>query len=296
MNRSGKSTRSFQSGFRSVFAALSPAKRRCALSGGELFSAEQELAYLRHAYDALQESERIARRRHGLLISRLGHELRTPLAPLMAVAGILKHCKSEVEVLASAGAVIERQVWYIGRIVDDLLVAIRSDCDTLGLILESVDLSSLVQETIAVMKPLFDNRHQELCISNTLDGRKLRLDRLRIMQVLVNLLENASRYTQDGGRIHISLRMIAPEVEIEVSDTGIGISESMLSTIFEAYSRENEAIAFHKDGMGIGLSVVHEIVKAHGGRVTASSMGRGHGSSFIVGLPLREIQNGPAGL
>ncbi len=225
-------------------------------------------------------------REQKILLARFDHELRAPLATLRTAAALIVRSRADPKALERVGAVIDRQVACLARLLDDLCQSLRNNRDELTMICEDFDLTELLQDTISVMHTGFRARGQEICLAPPLKNpMQMFGDPIRIMQVFVNLLENASKYTSDGGLITVSAQRCGHETEVRIRDNGIGISGEMLTAIFEPYVREHEATLQSQHGRGIGLSLVREIVRAHGGTVFASSSGRGCGSEFVVRLP-----------
>jgi diguanylate cyclase (GGDEF)-like protein len=219
------------------------------------------------------------------LLAVVGHELRNPLTPIRTAAALLGHARADVPLLRRVQGIIERQVTHIARLVDDLLDVSRGHAGKLRLERRRVDIRVLVDEAVRACRPAMDARLQHISVfvpgcPLTVDG-----DPIRLTQVLCNLLDNASKYTQVGGEIGLSVTAVDDVIVITVSDNGIGITAAALPEVFKPFIQDRHAIGFNGEGLGIGLTVVRELIQAHGGQVVASSAGTGFGSQFAVTLP-----------
>lgn len=223
-------------------------------------------------------------RRLKQLIAVVAHELRNPLAPIRSAASALtKVTPAELERLQ---AIIQRQVDQAAKLVADLLDVAHIDLGSLRLDAQDIDLAKIMHEAIDDCRPAIARRNQHLRLDMPAAPLPMRADGGRMMQILTNLLDNASKYTPDGGDIGISVAAMAEEVVVVVSDNGIGITRQALPHVFEAFLRDRNARDFNGAGLGIGLCVVRELVEAHGGTIAAWSDGVGQGSRFVVKLPL----------
>ena len=182
--------------------------------------------------------------------------------------------------------IIERQVVNLARLVDDLLDVSRIDSGKLRLDLTLVDIGEVVDATLDVVRPAMDARMQRFGLKMPAVPLRIEGDRGRLEQVLGNLLNNASKYTPPEGSIDLSIEAIGGALVLTVADSGIGIDAEALPFVFEPFNQDLRAVAFNGEGLGIGLTVVRELVKAHGGTVQAGSAGTGLGSRFVVTLPL----------
>src|SRR5688572_13649773 len=216
----------------------------------------------------------------------LSHELRNALAPLKNALLILR-LTPEVEgpVRDKAHALIERQIVNLSHLVDDL-----QDMSSLGVgrvqfHAGRVDLREVVQRSVDAVMSAFANRKHQVSVTLPAEPVWLEADSIRMEQVAVNLLSNAAKYTQDGGRIEVLVDRIMDRAELRVADSGIGIAPEMLPRVFDLFARA-ETERDHRKGMGIGLNVVKRIVTQHGGSVVARSAGPGAGSEFVVSLPI----------
>lgn len=211
------------------------------------------------------------------------HELRNPLVPIRAAAALL--ARAAPEELPHLQAIIERQVMRMTRLIADLLDVSRAEEGKLKLRREVVDMRAVVAEAVDVCRPAMRVRSQRLKISLPPTRLDMDGDTGRLVQVVSNLLDNASKYTPPGGVIRISIAATGDELRLIVSDNGIGISAQALPRLFERYVQEAHAVEFDAAGLGIGLALVRELVQAHGGTVEVQSAGLGQGSRFIVKLP-----------
>jgi diguanylate cyclase (GGDEF)-like protein len=232
----------------------------------------------------LQAAAQAAQDRQGGVLSMVAHELRNPLTPIRMAAGLLG--RAQPGTVVQVREIIEQEVVHMMRLIDDLLDVSRANIGKLRLDRVKVDLSQVIAGANGACRPAMDMRRQRLVVDvpeplPTLDG-----DPIRLGQVLRNLLDNASKYTPDGGRIVLSVVGRDHAVEITVADDGIGISADALPAVFNPFVQDAHAVGFNGSGLGIGLTLVRELVDAHGGTVTASSAGTGSGSRFVVSLPL----------
>lgn len=188
-------------------------------------------------------------------------------------------------VLEAMRQTIDRQSRHLERIVDDLLDVDRIARGRLKLESEPVDLARLVEGALKASRPLIERRQQQLQVSIPERAVPLDGDALRLTQVVVNLLNNAAKYTPVGGRIWVTLTSKAEATELRIRDSGIGIRPEMIGRIFDLFVQDEEAQRFSDRGLGVGLALVRRVVELHGGRVEAHSDGRDRGSEFVVLLP-----------
>ncbi|HWP18221.1 MAG TPA: ATP-binding protein [Burkholderiaceae bacterium] len=240
-------------------------------------------ATARHlAQQALAESER----RKDEFLATLAHELRNPLAPLRTGLEILRIARDRPETAAQALQLMERQLGHMVRLIDELMDLSRISRGLIELKMDQVPLADVVHHAVETSRPLLDARQHELVIE--LPGQPLvvRADAMRLGQVLCNLLNNAAKYTEPGGRIRLAVERRGEEVCIAVSDNGIGIPPQMLPRVFDMFSQVHRSFDATGGGLGIGLAIVKRLVEMHGGRVQAHSDGPSRGSTFTVCLPL----------
>ena len=217
------------------------------------------------------------------IISTLAHELRNPLTPLLNAAEMLRQGMP----VDYPVQLIERQVEFIRRLVDDLLEAARARAGKLRLKRERLVLQDVIAASVEMARPLLEKRSQRLEILLAPTPILVDVDAVRMQQVLANLLNNAGKYTAEGGCVWVKATVEDEDAVVRIEDNGVGIAPEMLQFIFELFAqvpspdREERA-----DGLGIGLSLVKDLVALHGGTVQASSDGIGKGSTFTVRLPL----------
>ncbi|MBF6651072.1 PAS domain S-box protein, partial [Methylobacter sp. BlB1] len=232
-----------------------------------------------------EEALRLADRRKDEFLAMLAHELRNPLAPIRNAVQLLKMLEPTDPKLAWSRNVIDRQVTHMARLLDDLLDVARIMQGKIRLNMERFELTEILNNAIETSRPLIESRGQELIISQTTTPPWIEGDRIRLAQVLSNLLNNAAKYTSEGGKITLSVMREDSSAVIEVRDTGIGISPDILPQIFDLFTQADHSLAHAQGGLGIGLTLVRELIEIHGGTVTASSAGIGQGSTFTVRLP-----------
>src|SRR5476651_893652 len=231
-------------------------------------------------------------RRKDEFLAMLSHELRNPLAPILNAALLLRlhsnrnrlHGIEDPVVHQSAG-IIERQVGQLARIVDELLEVSRITTGRIQLQKERIALSVVVEHAVATVRSLIDQRKHELTVSLPTQAIWLNADAARLEQVVVNLLTNAAKYTDEGGHVWLTLQQEGEEAVLSVRDTGVGIAPEILPRIFDLFTQAERSLDRSQGGLGIGLALVQRLVEMHGGTVTASSA-LGQGSEFVVRLPV----------
>lgn len=232
-----------------------------------------------------EEALRLVDRRKDEFLAMLSHELRNPLAPIRNAVKLLKNQDITYSQLAWSCEVIDRQVTHMVRLLDDLLDVARIMQGKIRLELEPLELADIVNNAVETSSPLIESRGQELVISQPQTPQWIKGDRVRLAQVLSNLLNNAAKYTGEGGKITLNIMQEGSDAIIEVRDTGIGIPPDILPRIFDLFNQADCSLAHSQGGLGIGLTLVRKLVEIHGGTVTATSEGSGQGSSFKVRLP-----------
>ena len=242
----------------------------------QLAEAEAEVAELTRAAESV-------RARQMEFLAFVAHELRNPLAAIRTSTAVLSHGRPEDAI--AMRTIIERQVAQMVRMIDDLLDVTRSSTGKLRLVTGTVNLGDVVSHAVENAASAFASRGQRLDIDGMDEPVELDGDHTRLIQVFSNLLDNASKYSPNGTSVQLTVRPLEHSVEITVVDSGIGMSIKALKNIFDPFAQELHAVGFNATGLGIGLAVVRDVVEAHGGRVTASSAGLGHGSRFVVTLP-----------
>jgi PAS domain S-box-containing protein len=264
---------------RAIDDSAAPIRRGGVVIGSVLVF--RDVTELRAAEQALREADQ----RKNEFIATLAHELRNPLAPIKNSVALLQLQGPPDKELARARGIIERQVEQISRLLDDLLDVNRLGRRKLEVRKEHVTLEAIVAAAIETARPGIEARRHRVTIDVpkdiVLDG-----DPLRLSQVFANLLNNATKYMDDGGEIWITATRERDDVVVVVKDTGIGIAPDSLPTLFEMYSQAPLALERTQGGVGIGLSLAKGLVELHGGTMSARSDGIGKGSEFLVRLPI----------
>jgi PAS domain S-box-containing protein len=218
-------------------------------------------------------------------MSILGHELRNPLAAISYAVSLLEldaHDRESQQPLE----LIRGQLTQISRLIEDLLDLARVKQGKIAIQNRTVDLNLVAGNAVEATRPLFQQRKQVLHVSQVAAPLTLEADPVRLEQVIVNLLNNAAKYTEPGGHIWLNTEREGHHARLTVRDNGIGMKPETLASIFHLYSQDSAARARSEGGLGIGLALVDALVKLHGGSVTARSEGIGRGSEFTVQLPL----------
>jgi signal transduction histidine kinase/ActR/RegA family two-component response regulator len=231
---------------------------------------------------ALREADR----RKDVFLATLAHELRNPLAPIRNAAQMLGSSKLEPEQLRWAQSVIQRQVKHMAWLLDDLLDVARITQGKLELKKQHIALNGVVDSAAETARPLLDSKNHRFNVTLPAEPVTRDADPLRLSQVLSNLLTNAAKYTDAGGHITLSGHVEDGTLTLSVKDNGIGIPPESLHGIFEMFSQVAGAAGRSEGGLGIGLALVNGLTELHGGTVEARSEGLGHGSEFIVKLPI----------
>lgn len=233
----------------------------------------------------LQDTAEGALARHQTYLALLGHEIRTPLSPLRNVAALLDRAPLQQAALTRLKLTIERQVVQIARLVDDMLAFASASKPRLEVEFQPADVVALAHQAAEACQASVDARRQTLQLLGTHATEAARVDPVRLVQIITNLIDNASKYTPAEGRIVVRVDGTPTEVSIAVADNGMGLSSSDSEALFEPFSRAPEALASGSPGLGIGLTVVRELVRAHQGSITVASGGIGLGAEFVVRLP-----------
>ena len=219
-------------------------------------------------------------------LATLAHELRNPLAPIRTGLDLLRMTPRDPDALARVHAMMDRQLGHLIHLVDDLLDIARITRGKIELKRESVDLKVIAQMAVETSAALIEAHGHRLDVDLPEEPLPLEADVTRMVQVLANLLNNAAKYTPAGGRVALSAWREDGHAVVAVSDTGIGIPPDAIGSVFEMFTQVRGSLDRAQGGLGIGLSLVRRLVELHGGRVSAVSAGRGHGSTFTVRLPL----------
>ncbi|MFI3157879.1 MAG: PAS domain S-box protein [Methylococcaceae bacterium] len=238
-----------------------------------------------------EEALRLADRRKDEFLAMLAHELRNPLAPIRNAVQLLKTQEITDSQLVWSCDVIDRQLAHMVRLLDDLMDVARIMQGKIRLEIEHFGLADIVKNAIETSRPLIESRGQELIISQTTTPQWIEGDRIRLSQVLSNLLNNAAKYTGEGGKITLSVMQEDSDAVIEVRDTGIGIPPDILPRIFDLFTQAKHSLDQSQGGLGIGLTLVRKLVEIHGGTIKAASGGIGQGSSFTIRLPTLAVES-----
>jgi signal transduction histidine kinase len=225
----------------------------------------------------------LANRTKDDFLAMVGHELRNPLSPILIALELMR-----LKGLGSLGrehAAIERQAHHLVRLVDDLLDVARIAQGKIALRLERVEFSKLLAQALETVSGLLEERQQSLELDVPAQGLALDADPMRFVQVLVNLLTNAAKYSNLGGHIRVRAAARGGRVEISVRDSGIGIGADMLPHLFDKFVQAPQSLDRSRGGLGLGLSIARSLVQLHGGEIAAHSAGPGAGSEFIIRLP-----------
>jgi CheY-like chemotaxis protein/anti-sigma regulatory factor (Ser/Thr protein kinase) len=236
---------------------------------------------------ARAEAEAASRAKDQFL-ALLAHELRNPLAPIVTAAALLGRADAAPAVVAQAAGMVERQARNLARLLDDLLDVSRITRGRIELRLQTVSVADAVTSALEATRPLLDDRRQTVEVTLPTAPLHVQADPARLEQIIVNVLNNACKYTPPGGAISVAVSEEPGEAVLRIQDTGIGIAEDVLPRIFELFVQGDQSLAHTSGGLGIGLTLVHRLVTLHRGRVQAHSDGPGRGSVFTIGLPLSE--------
>jgi PAS domain S-box-containing protein len=245
-------------------------------------AANMDISELRSAQKQLLDADR----RKDEFLAMLAHELRNPLAPIASAAEMLRMLAGGDPKVAKASEVIGRQARHLSALVDDLLDVSRVTRGLVELNKERVDLGAVVERAIEQSRPLLAAKGHALTVHAAAAHPLVLGDRNRLVQIVVNLLNNAAKYTPQGGAIVLGLRTDGASATLTVQDNGIGIDGALLPHVFDLFTQAERALDRSQGGLGIGLALVKTIATLHGGEVTAASAGPGQGSTFTVSLPL----------
>jgi PAS domain S-box-containing protein len=242
----------------------------------------QDISERKYAEQLLRESDR----RKDEFLATLAHELRNPLAPISNALQVWSRLETKPEQARAVREMMERQVWQLKRLIDDLLDVSRISKGKIRIQKERLDITNTIRVAIETARPHIDQLEHSLCVDlpDTLlyvDG-----DAGRLCQVFGNLLHNAAKYTERQGQLSLTMSADGEDVVVRVRDSGVGIPEEMLNSIFEPFTQVRSSIERSQGGLGIGLTLVKKIVELHSGTVVALSDGQNKGSEFVVRLPL----------
>lgn len=249
----------------------------------------ERTAELTQANEALRESDR----RKDDFLAMLSHELPNPLAPIRNALQILKMPGLNANATGKAREMMERQVLHLVRLVDDLLDVSRALRGKIELRKERQDVATLLARAVEMAEPVLEAHGQELNVSLPAHPIHVEGDLVRLAQVINNLLVNAAKFSDKAGRIGLSAESEGAEVVIRVRDTGIGIDPKLQPYIFDLFVQADQSLARSRGGLGVGLTLVRRLVELHGGSVIVNSPGIGHGSEFVVRLPILSKDSTP---
>jgi len=230
------------------------------------------------------EEREAADERKNRFLATLAHELRNPLAPIRNSLSVLRFGPGPPAV--PAYEIMDRQVNHMVRLIDDLLDVSRITRGKIELRKGSVDLADVIAAAVETSRPLIDAANHTLEVALPAEALGLDADPVRLAQVFSNLLNNAAKYTDPGGRIRIAARREQDSAVVTVSDTGVGIAAESLSRVFDMFAQGDAQDRRSQSGLGIGLALARSLVEMHGGSIAAASEGEGKGSPFVVRLPL----------
>ncbi len=234
------------------------------------------------ALNALKEADRLKDE----FLATLAHELRNPLAPLRSGLELMNMAGNDDPNIQQVRGMMERQLKQMVRLIDDLLDVSRISRNRLELRMERVELADVIRNAVETSRPLIEAAGHHFTVHVPLDGITVEADMTRLAQVFSNLLNNAAKYTEHGGRIRLAVEQRDGQAEISIKDNGIGIPPSMLPKVFEMFTQVDRSLEKAYGGLGIGLTLVKRLTEMHGGTVEARSEGYGTGSEFIVRIPV----------
>ena len=241
----------------------------------------RDITERRSAERALEDADR----RKDEFLAMLAHELRNPLAPIRNAAHTLALLGTGDDRVRWVAGVVERQVGLMTRLVDDLLDVSRITSGKITLQRATVSVREVLAQAVETARPLAESRGQALEVDVPEDSAWVDGDPARLAQAVGNLLDNAIKYTDDGGRIGLRARVEADEVVIVVEDSGVGVDPELLPHVFDLFIQADRSLERKQGGLGLGLTLVRRLVEMHGGRVEAASAGPGLGSAFTIRLP-----------
>jgi PAS domain S-box-containing protein len=280
----------------------------CHATTTPLFDANKQLrSFARVMHDLTEGQAQDAQKKRGddlaeanrskeEFMALLSHELRSPLSPILNALNVQRQVKTDDPILQQAGDIIERQVGHMVRMVDDLLDISRITKGKLRLTKERVELRVVVNRAAEAARPFIGGLKHEFSVSLPTEPIWVEADPSRLEQVVVNLLNNAAKYTNPGGLIRLSLHPAGGEAVLNVWDNGLGIPPEMLPRVFDLFTQVDGTLSRSHGGLGVGLALVRTLVEMHDGRVQAYSAGLNQGSEFTVivpalaNVPVREIK------
>ncbi|MDF3035708.1 MAG: hypothetical protein K0S28_982, partial [Paucimonas sp.] len=257
---------------------------------GSLLAVAIDITQRKQAEDRLRDADR----RKDEFLAMLAHELRNPLAPIKAAADILQMGRFDEARVKQTSEIISRQARHMASLVDDLLDVSRVTRGLVTLEKETLDTKRIVSDAIEQVRPLIETRRHHLAVHMPPESASVMGDKKRLVQVVANILNNAAKYTPEGGQISLRMEVQDGHVMLTVSDNGIGMSADLTQRAFELFAQAERTSDRSQGGLGIGLALVKSLVELHGGHVTAFSEGAGKGSRFTICLPLQAEQEAGA--
>ncbi len=240
-------------------------------------------------HQQLEQSLRDQVRSRDHFLAVLSHELRNPMGALLSAATLLDQTPDAGEAITKPSRVIIRQASQIARLLDDLLDVARVTQGKIGLRLEVIDLAEVCRDAIEAVQPLIAARRHQLDTYFPTDPIWVEGDRVRLLQVIENLLTNATKYTDVDGSIDLRVTPEAGKAVLRVRDNGRGMTEDLIASIFDMFVQSDDTLDRSEGGMGVGLTLVRSLVEMHGGTIEAHSDGPTTGSEFVVRLPVTEV-------
>jgi signal transduction histidine kinase len=232
----------------------------------------------------LYQEVQSANRQKNEFLSMLAHELRNPLAPILNATVLLGQPDLDPARIKWVHGILDRQLTHLIRLVDDLLDISRITLGKIRLTFGVIDLRAVMEQAVEAVQPLLNQLGHEFDLDLPVQPVYVSGDKARLVQVFINLLNNAAKYTEPGGRIWLSVQQRDGTVVVRVRDTGIGISPELLPAVFDLFTQASRSLDRSQGGLGVGLTLVRQLVEMHGGSVQAFSEGLGRGSEFVVRL------------
>jgi signal transduction histidine kinase/ActR/RegA family two-component response regulator len=261
-------------------------------AGQELLQAEEYRRATELERQSLLQREKSARelaeeqnKAKDQFLAMLGHELRNPLAPIASAAELLQRPGTSPEHVQQVSTIISRQVLHMTSLLEDLLDVSRVTRGLIQLHMVPLDMAIVVANAVEQVRPLIESKGHQLILRTPSEHLLVHGDKIRLVQTAANLLTNAAKYTEGGGKIDLQLHSEGDWVTLSVRDNGMGISADLLPRVFELFSQGERTLGRSQGGLGLGLTLVKKLVELHGGQVTAESAGEGRGSTFTVRLP-----------
>ncbi|HEX7718901.1 MAG TPA: ATP-binding protein, partial [Woeseiaceae bacterium] len=256
----------------------------------DLESSYQRLSEESEERSNAEAALRLANKHKDEFLATLAHELRNPLAPMVNAVTLLRSPRASGETAISALDIMDRQLSQMTRLVEDLLDVSRISRGKLVVRKETVQLNDVISSAVDTVRPMFDLKGQELRLELPEHPVLISADPVRLSQVLTNLLNNATKYTEAAGRIVLSASVDDDVVRLQVNDSGKGISAQTLPQIFKMFAQDEDASSHSQAGLGVGLALAKSLVELHGGMIYAESKGPGQGSTFTVQLPIETAE------